>query len=95
MISFTADELTEAFEYLDALRESGRTNMWAAHGFLCRDLLWPDKEANEATGLWMQTFSKERPVEARVAQAIEARRAATGNTDAVADESVVPEGNAP
>jgi hypothetical protein len=31
----------------------------------------------------------------RPAQAIEARRAATGNTDAVADESAVPEGNAP
>jgi hypothetical protein len=92
---FSEEELTEAFEYLDELRSSGRVNMWGAHAFLARDLLWPDKEASAATGLWMNTFDKERGVPERVAQAIEAQRAATVQQGAVEDESAVPERNAP
>lgn len=67
-MAHTATELTEAFEYLDELRKSGRTNMWAAGLFVERELGWSPKAAADVTGLWMETFSRDASVAERVAQ---------------------------
>lgn len=68
--NFSPADLEEAFVYLDDLRASGRTNMWAAHAYLQRVLLWEGKAANDATGLWMKTFAADTPVAARVSAAM-------------------------
>lgn len=60
------EELTEAFEYLDELRESGRTNMLGAAEYVVDELGWERAEAPEATSLWMKTFDGESTVEDRV-----------------------------
>jgi hypothetical protein len=65
----TRQELVEAFEYLDQLRESGQTNMWRARDYVVRELAWPKHEAGEATKLWMRTFSA-ASVDDRVTQAL-------------------------
>lgn len=64
-----ADELTEAFEYLDELRESGRTNMFGAAGYVVDELGWARNEAVQATRMWMETFDHDLSVEQRVAKA--------------------------
>ena len=51
--------LDEHLEYLDELRESGETNMFAAQPYLMAD--YPDleeKEAREILSYWMKTFSE-------------------------------------
>jgi hypothetical protein len=58
-------ELTEAFEYFDALRKSGATNMFAAAPYLVADKVWPASEARQALTLWMATFN-DAPVAERV-----------------------------
>jgi hypothetical protein len=67
-----AGELIEAFEYLDELRESGRTNMYAAPGYLQQELAWDRNAALEATKLWMNTFDRKLAVEDRVSKALAA-----------------------
>ena len=64
-----AGELFEAFEYLDELRESGRTNMFAAASFLENEMCWDRREAREAVRLWMDTFGHDASLEQRVAKA--------------------------
>lgn len=54
-------ELIAHFKYLDRLRNSGATNMFAAGNFLKRDRGLSDKEADRVLGLWMETFSDESP----------------------------------
>lgn len=56
----------EAFEYLDELRESGRTNMFGASQYVERELGWERKLAREVTLLWMQSFSGDLTAEERV-----------------------------
>jgi len=80
----TADELTEAFEYLDQLRASGRTNMWNASAYIVRELCWPPHEASEATVLWIRTYSRDVPVAQRVAQGIEAGTGETADAGSTA-----------
>ena len=63
------DALTEAFEYLDDLRESGRANMWGASGYVVEELKWDSASALLATGLWMNTFD-DTPAECRVDAAL-------------------------
>jgi hypothetical protein len=63
-------ELIEAFEYLDELRESGRTNMFGAASYIHDELCWEKNEALEALKLWMETFDHEQTVEERVAKAL-------------------------
>jgi hypothetical protein len=69
MVDHTHDELTEAFEYLDDLRESGVTNMFGASSYVVSVLGWPRTEARSATQLWMQTFSN-KTVSDRVEEAL-------------------------
>jgi hypothetical protein len=65
-ISFTAEELTKAFEFLDELRESGITNMWGAGEYVERRFSWEDPKATKALLLWMKTFTGQKPVAERV-----------------------------
>lgn len=65
------EALSEAFEYLDELRESGRTNMWGSHAFVRDELMWQPAEAEAAVKYWMNTFS-DAPVAERVAKALAA-----------------------
>lgn len=60
------EQLLEAFQYLDELRESGRTNMWGASEYVRAELVYPKDEAREVTLLWMKTFDGETSVEDRV-----------------------------
>ena len=52
-----------AFEYLDALRESGVTNMFGAAVYLREEFGIDRSEANALLTEWMRTFaSRHRPV---------------------------------
>jgi len=66
----TVAELTEAFEYLDDLRNDGSTNMYAAPAYVQRDLCWPKHEAAAACKAWRDTFDPDATVDMRVARAI-------------------------
>jgi hypothetical protein len=66
----TVEELTDAFEYLDDLRLSGRTNMFAAASYIENELVWPRAEAREAAVAWRKTFDSTSTVQERVAQAL-------------------------
>lgn len=69
MVDHTRDELLEAFDFLDDLRESGQTNMFGASSYVMRELGWPQTETRSAVALWMETFS-DAPIEERVATAL-------------------------
>ena len=51
------------FEYLDALRESGDTNMFGAAPYLIRDLGLGRKQAKDNVIKWMETFTARHPSE--------------------------------
>ena len=44
------------FEYLDELRESGRTNMWDSAKYLVDEMEVPKVEAGKYVMHWMETF---------------------------------------
>lgn len=67
----TKAELTKYFNYLDDLRDSGRTNMWGSSYFLEREMNVRPKLANEVVGVWMKTFSIDCTMEQRVKLAME------------------------
>lgn len=46
----------EVKEYLDELRESGRTNMFGAGAYLIKDLGMDRSQARECLMYWMGTF---------------------------------------
>jgi hypothetical protein len=69
---FSTEQIREAFEYLDELRESGRTNMFGAQAYVERELGWPRADASAATRLWMETFDHEVSMADRVAKATSA-----------------------
>jgi hypothetical protein len=60
------NQLFEAFGYLDALRESGATNMWGASSYVQRNLSYEKVEARNVAAKWMETFDGESTVEQRV-----------------------------
>ena len=64
------DALFEGFEYLDDLRESGRTNMWGAASFVQNELAWEGRAASDVVGLWMATFDPTVSLEYRVERAL-------------------------
>ena len=63
-------ELIESFEYLDDLRESGRTNMWGASAYLRAELGKSKEDAAHHLRLWMETFDGESSASARAAIAL-------------------------
>lgn len=69
----SAKSLRTYFEYLDALRKSGVTNMFGAPVYLMESFRMPREKAVKVTGAWMKTFSQEKSMAERVATAIETR----------------------
>jgi hypothetical protein len=53
-----ADQFIEEFEYLDALRESGITNMWGAAVFVQAQFGLDRKPAVDILLKWMKTFDQ-------------------------------------
>jgi hypothetical protein len=54
----------EHLEYLDALRESGVTNMFDAVPYLMKKFGLPSEEASRILAHWMKTFSERHPGDA-------------------------------
>mgnify|MGYP003298699703 CR=1 FL=1 len=52
------DNREEYFEYLDALRESGITNMYGAGPYLQAEFGLEQREAREILIAWMETFEE-------------------------------------
>ena len=65
-------KITEYFEYLDELRESGVTNMFGATPYLMREFPGMTKqEARKVHRAWMDTFDDGPTAEFRANQALE------------------------
>lgn len=58
---YTSDEERQYFLFLDALRESGVTNMFGAGPYLADHFDLSRSEANEVLGKWMTTFTQRHP----------------------------------
>lgn len=61
-------DLTEVFEYLDELRESGETNMFGAGAYLERDFGVDRKTASKLAAQWMESFNLTDSAAMRAAQ---------------------------
>ena len=61
--------MTKYFEYLDNLRASGVTNMFGAGVYLEEDFGLSRAEAKKILLKWMRTFSPDKPMDGRVAEA--------------------------
>jgi hypothetical protein len=60
--------LESVFDYLDQLRESGRTNMYGAASYVEVEMDLPRGQASRCLILWMQTFNRDTtPAERAVA----------------------------
>lgn len=57
------NRLTQYFTYLDALRETGVTNMYFASPYIRDEFKTSDEVAERVLTLWMQTFGDEAPEE--------------------------------
>lgn len=51
--------LTEHLDYLDELRESGKTNMFGAVPYVINEFGLTRKDATEIVSYWMETFGEE------------------------------------
>lgn len=71
-MDWTAEDLTEFFDFLDDLRESGVTNMYGAGAYLEDEFDMSRKDASEVLSAWMKTFSRDEPPEARAEKALAA-----------------------
>jgi len=65
------EELAEAFEYLDDLRESGETNMFGAGVYLREDFGMERKSSGAVLSAWMKTFDGETPADERADAALQ------------------------
>lgn len=63
-------EMGEAFEYLDDLRQSGVTNMFGAAPYLVRDMNFQLDVARAVLSRWADTFDRDSPPETRAAKAL-------------------------
>lgn len=70
MAEHTEDQLYEAFEYLDELRESGVANMFGASTYVQRDLGYDRNEARSVSLLWMEFFDSKSTMKERVEKAL-------------------------
>jgi hypothetical protein len=62
---FDRDEVIEAFNYLDTLRESGMMNMFAAPKYLQQALSYSDEQAEMLFFAWRDTFDRILDVQTR------------------------------
>jgi hypothetical protein len=69
------ENLAEAFEYLDELRESGETNMFGARPYVQSEMGYDLSTAGAVLSAWMDTFDREKPPADR-AEAARAKSAA-------------------
>ncbi len=69
-IKLSKKSLTDVFSYLDQLRMSGITNMYASGSYVVAAFSWPQNKASRAVSLWMQTFAIDEPMKDRVEKAI-------------------------
>jgi hypothetical protein len=68
-------DLTGYFEFLDEIRQNGRTNMFAGARYLTDHFTGMSMlEARVVLAAWMDTFSHSLPAEDRADQALEAAR---------------------
>jgi len=51
--------MQEYFDYLDALRDSGKTNMFGACPYLQREFEMTRKEASTVLQAWMKQFKEQ------------------------------------
>ena len=56
------------FRYLDALRESGATNMFGAGRYLAQAFGLSKQEAGDVLVAWMKTFSRSKTAEQRAVE---------------------------
>lgn len=69
---FTLEKLAECFAYLDALRESGITNMYGASPFLQKAMRIKDRDFGvKILSSWMKTFSRDKSPEERARAAFD------------------------
>ena len=59
MMSNLPENLGEAFEYLDELRASGKTNMYGVRPYVARAMGYPGGVAGDVLVAWMESFSHE------------------------------------
>ena len=62
---FEQDELRGMFAYLDALRESGVTNMFGASPYLVEEYDLSQREAKVILVCWMQSFDRNASADVR------------------------------
>lgn len=67
---FLPEQIVEFFEYLDALRQAGFTNMYGASPWLKREFIMDDDDARAVLGAWMETFSHDKNPKERVKEAL-------------------------
>ena len=72
-LGLSAKQLTDYFDYLDNLRESGATNMFGAGAYLERDMELSKNIARTVLAAWMETFDNELSMEERVKNALEGK----------------------
>lgn len=70
--------LAEFFEYLDALRESGATNMFGAAPWLANAFEIPVTEARTILSSWQRTFDLEHSAAERAAKSLPSDEPLTG-----------------
>jgi hypothetical protein len=63
-------KIAEYFEFLDNLRESGVTNMYAARPYLQEAFGLPPDKATKILSSWMKTFDREKPPLSRAEAAV-------------------------
>jgi hypothetical protein len=71
--SKTMGGLAEQFNYLDQLRDSGRTNMFAASPYLEQRFEMSIADARNVLSQWMKTYDGETTALARATNALSLR----------------------
>ncbi len=56
-----SDETKEHYEFLDELRESGKTNMFGAGSYLQDEFGMNKREARSVVLAWMESFAERHP----------------------------------
>lgn len=55
-MDYTLEQIAEFFEYLDALREGGETNMSGARPYLADEFDMGKNDSSAILSLWMKSF---------------------------------------
>jgi len=64
-MNYDFEQLVEAFEYLDSLRESGAVNMFGASSYVAEDLGHDKRTARDLVSMWMKSYDVDKSVEDR------------------------------